>query len=380
MAMSNPKAAQANLDYHAVIDGLGQGVLLFDNDDRLVLDNLAARAILGANLSLVRSEGWPACAMLLDARRLDGPTANEVRAQALKQAEPIRFHTLLAGAYTPCWAAAVYGPGGAIYTMITLEQPDWRALNELMSTFRNEARMAISSTRGHAELITQLVRKAPANLTIDQLASRVVGFAEIMATHMHRLQLLMDLLYRLEVIRTGQLAKDVRRGRKKIVLSNYVEDFLEELVDEALIDPAQTGDLRDRLKVQIPDRLDVAGSTAHLGNILRDLLRNAVLYSPKEAPITLRASRTQQGAAVQIDVVDEGYGIRAKEADRVFAPFQRARQPQIIGEFGYGLSLYLAKAEVEAMGGRIWYESEEGVGSTFSVKLPAWKEITEEEA
>jgi signal transduction histidine kinase len=83
--------------------------------------------------------------------------------------------------------------------------------------------------------------------------------------------------------------------------------------------------------------------------------------------------------AVQIDVIDQGYGIRAKEADRVFAPFQRARQPQIIGEFGYGLSLYLAKAEVEAMGGRIWYESEEGVGSTFSVKLPTWKELSEDD-
>src|SRR5258708_11299362 len=110
MAMSNPKAVQANLDYHAVIDGLGQGVLLFDNDDKLVLDNLAARSILCANLSLVRSEGWPACAMLLDARRLDGPTANEVRAQALKQAEPIRSHTLLAGHYTACWAAPLYAP------------------------------------------------------------------------------------------------------------------------------------------------------------------------------------------------------------------------------------------------------------------------------
>jgi signal transduction histidine kinase len=43
------------------------------------------------------------------------------------------------------------------------------------------------------------------------------------------------------------------------------------------------------------------------------------------------------------------------------------------------LSLYLAKAEVEAMGGRIWYESEEGVGSTFSVKLPTWKELSEDD-
>src|SRR5436190_689369 len=89
--MSNLKEIQASLEFTAVLDGLGQGVLLFDSDDHLVHDNLAARSILGPNLVLVRSEGWPACAMLLDARRMDGPSANEVRAQALGQADPVRF-------------------------------------------------------------------------------------------------------------------------------------------------------------------------------------------------------------------------------------------------------------------------------------------------
>jgi signal transduction histidine kinase len=376
--MTNLKEIQAGLDFNSVLDGLGQGVLLFDSDDHLVFDNLAARSILGPNLVLVRSEGWPACAMLLDARRMDGPSANEVRAQALGQSDPVRFHTLLAGAYTPCWASAVNGAGGKVFTMITLERPDWKALNELMATFRDEARMAINSTRGHAELITQLVQNAPPGMTVPQLAKRIGGFAQIMATHMYRLQMLMDLLQRLEIVRTGQLAADVRKATKKTTLAEFIEDFLEELVDQALIDPAQSDDLRDRLTLQIPDSLTVAASSVHLANIVRDLLRNAVLYSPKGAPITLKATRLKQGNSIQIDVTDEGYGIRAKEADRIFAPFQRARQPQILGEFGYGLSLYLAKAEAEAMGGRIWYESEEGVGSTFSVKLPIWRDTAGE--
>lgn len=114
----------------------------------------------------------------------------------------------------------------------------------------------------------------------------------------------------------------------------------------------------------------VAASQEYLRKALHDVLRNAVLYSPKDTPIILRAARLTPSDVVQIDITDQGCGIRAKEAERVFAPFQRARQPQIMAEFGYGLSLYLVKAELDAMGGRIWYESEEGVGTTFSIKLP----------
>jgi signal transduction histidine kinase len=94
----------------------------------------------------------------------------------------------------------------------------------------------------------------------------------------------------------------------------------------------------------------------------------------KATPIIIMAQTSPQNQSVQIDVIDEGYGIRAKEFERVFASFQRARQPQILGEFGYGISLYLCKHEVEAMNGKIWFESEEGVGTTFSLKLPMWRD------
>ncbi len=377
--MNNPKSPLANLDFRAVLDGLGQGVLLFDSEDRLVLDNLAARGILGPNLILVRSEGWPACAMLLDARRTGGPSVNEIREKALKQTDPIRFSTLLGGAYTPCWAAAIYGPGGKVYTMITMEKPDWRALTELLGTFREESRNAITSTRGHAELIIQLMKKRTPGMTVEQLAQRVTGFAEIMATQMFRLEILMDMLYRLENIRTGQLATDVKKNRKKIQLRDFLEDFAEELTDKPLVDPNRMDDLRDRLTIKVAKDITVGVSPTHLTDILKDLLRNAALYSAKATPIAIQASKVQQNKAIQLDVVDQGYGIRAKEADRIFAPFQRARQPQVIAEFGYGISLYIVKAEIEAMGGRIWYESDEGVGTTFSVKLPAWREISEDE-
>jgi len=367
--------ATVALDYRALIDGLGQGVLLFDISGRLLLDNLAARAILGPNLVLVRSEGWPAMALLLDGPRTVGPSADELREQALRSAAPIRFNTYFAGAYTPCWMAAIHSANGAISLMITIDRPDWEALTELMTTFRNEARMSISATRGHAELITQILRKSADDPKTEALASQVRGFTEIIGTHMFRLQNLMDLLQRLEVIRTGALAREVREARTRVNLANFVEDFLEKMFEESLIDPdLGRVDYRDRLSVNIPDTLAVMASPQHLGYVLRDTLRNAVCYSPPGTAIQLNAYEERTGRAVQIDVIDQGYGIRAKEADRVFKPFQRARQPQIISVDGYGLSLYLCKAELEAMGGRIWFESEEGLGSTFSFQLPVARE------
>ncbi len=369
--MNNSKAAQEHLDLPTVLDAMGQGVVLFDAENRWIMDNLAARTILGANMAAVRSGGWNACAMLLDARRAETLTANEAQAKAQGKPEAVRFATLIAGQYIPCWVSVIYGTSGEKYTMLTLEQADWRPLTELMGTFRSEARMSISSTRGHAELITQLANKRPDNITVEGLAKRVTGFAEIMGTHMFRLQMLMALLQRLEVIRTGQLAGDIRNNRRKLYISEFVEDFLEELADDALIEPSRPDDLRERLILDIPADQTVTAPPTIFGNLVRDLLRNAVQYSPQEAKIILRASPAPQTKFTQIDVIDEGYGVRAKETERVFAPFQRARQPQIIGEFGYGLSLYCAKAEVEAMNGRIWFESEEGVGSTFSFKLPS---------
>jgi signal transduction histidine kinase len=368
--MSNTKPLSDSLDFRAVLDGLGQGVLIFDSEDRLVLDNVAARTILGANLVLVRAEGWRAAAMLLDSGHMERPPADEIRAKALRQAQPVRFHTFLAGAYTPCWATAIYGPGGAIYTMITIERPDWTAMTELTSTFRSEARMSITSTRGHAELIKQVIARRTAKTTVDQLAKQVSGFAGIMAIHMYRLELLMDMLQRLEDIRTGHLAAVIRNNRKAIELSDFLEDFLEEIVESPLVEaPDPDVDYRDRIRVDVPNGVELLASKQHLTHIFRDLLRNSLMYSEPGTPITIRAITAPKARNVQIDIQDAGYGIREKEAGRVFTPFQRARQPQILAEFGYGLSLYLVKMEIEATGGKIWFTSEEGVGTTFSFKL-----------
>jgi len=373
--VNSPKISPLNIDFRAALDALGQAIIIFDNDDHWAMDNLAARTLLGPNLALIRQEGWAACAALLEAHPLRGDTlpASQAREQSGKQANPVRFAAILNGVQYPCWAATIFGSNGAMFTMITLEQPDWTPLHELLETFREEARMAINSTRGHAGLITQLVTKRTEGITVEKLARRVTGFSTIIGEHMFRLQIYMEQLRRLEAIRTGELHGLVRAGRKKVPLSSFLEDFFEELMDDPFMDAEQAGEIRDRLALDVPDNLMLYTNPAYLTHLFRDLLRNAYMYSPKGAAIGVRAVALKNGREGQIDVADSGYGIRARDTERVFAPFQRSTQPQVIAEFGYGLSLYCAKAEVESMNGKLWFQSEEGVGSVFSFKLPLWR-------
>lgn len=364
------------LNYEAVLDGMGQGVLIFDSHDRLVADNLAARNMLGTDLKLIRSSGWKAAAALFNTRITDpDATADAARERARASARPVRFHIYRAGEYFPGWVAAVHAAVGDSFTMVTLEVPDWTALTELMDRFRDEVEHSATATQGHTALILKSMKALKKGETIEQLSKRIGGFVQLIATHAHRIERLMGLFHRLEEVRTGTLVSTVRSERRKINMTDFIEDFLEGLDEITLLDPeSENQDYRSRISATIPDDLEVYASPARLTTVLHDLLRNAIMYSMKASPVLIIAQTSPQGQGVQIDVVDEGYGIRAKEAERVFSAFERSRQPQIIGEFGYGLSLYLCKYEIEAMDGKIWFQSEEGVGTTFSFKLPLWRD------
>ena len=363
-----------NLDFYEILESLGSGLLIFDQHNKLVLDNTAARRILGANLVLIRSEGWAALAMLIEANPGNTVRINDLRMQSQQQDTPMRFGLLVGGSFTPCWIATIHGENGNTFTQIVLDKSDWSVLTELMGTFRSEARSAINDTSGHAKFIKNLLTKPPKNMPMEKLGERTEGMIDLITTEMHHLQLLLDLLHRLELVRTGQLAETVEQARRKIDVEDFLEDFIEEINDDVLDPTIDAKQFYERIQTDIDSNLYLSVSKAALHDILRDVLRNAFIYSEPDTPVILRAMSSSQGRHVTFEIVDEGCGVRQKETDRVFTPFQRARQPQVIREHGYGLSLYLAKAEVESMGGRMWFRSEEGVGSTFSFKLPSYSE------
>jgi two-component system phosphate regulon sensor histidine kinase PhoR len=120
-----------------------------------------------------------------------------------------------------------------------------------------------------------------------------------------------------------------------------------------------------------PETPQVRGDVAHLQNVLRNLVHNAVKFTPTEGTITVSA-RPLDGF-VELRCADTGVGIRSDELPRIFERFWKADSSRRRDGEGSGLGLAIARHVVVAHQGTIRVESEPGKGATFVVTLPAWR-------
>jgi signal transduction histidine kinase len=138
---------------------------------------------------------------------------------------------------------------------------------------------------------------------------------------------------------------------------------------KACVEEARAASGRHAVRVEAPDG-PVVGTwdPDRLSQVLRNLLGNALKYSPDGGEIVVRVE--DRGTEAEVAVRDQGLGIESEALSKLFGRFYRAESvAQAI--HGIGLGLYVTKELVEAHGGRIWAESGgAGQGSTFRFTLP----------
>jgi signal transduction histidine kinase len=157
-------------------------------------------------------------------------------------------------------------------------------------------------------------------------------------------------------------------GRTQLNVSTFDLNTL--ILESIEIVSPQANDKHVAIHFNETDKL-VEGDGGKIKQVVLNLLTNAIKYNRPEGTIDvyLLEDTEQETPFVQISVQDTGYGIPKEHQKNMFQKFFRVPTTQDVAR-GTGLGLTICKAIVESHGGRIWLESEENVGSTFSFTVP----------
>jgi signal transduction histidine kinase len=131
--------------------------------------------------------------------------------------------------------------------------------------------------------------------------------------------------------------------------------------------------VQNAIRLQIPDGLCVSVDPDRIAQVLINLLDNAAKYSRPQGAVTVTARRDDDDMAL-ISIADQGMGIPSADLSRIGQRFYRTDRARSRLQGGSGLGLAIAKALVDAHGGQLWLESEEGIGTTVYFTLSTTRE------
>jgi len=179
-----------------------------------------------------------------------------------------------------------------------------------------------------------------------------------MRTHIDALSALIDDLFELSRLEAG----DISWSLEQVQLAELVG----ETVDAMRLEAEAKG---VAVTASVPDSLSLARANPEkIQRVLFNLIQNAIRHTPADGSVVVRAEPAPTG--IEVEIADSGEGIAADERDLVFTAFYRGGSQAARGEVGAGLGLAVARAIVEAHGGRIWLaDSARGTRVRFS--LPA---------
>lgn len=358
-----------------VINAISDGVIAVNSNGQIELINPAAEQLVGwAHRDAMGLDYKSVLQMLSnDGHELDkttDPVFDVLSTNQPKRRNDLQLQTSSGKKLVIEVVVSPIGRAGSgaiiVFRDITKEQAEERAQAEFISTASHEMRTPVASIEGYLGLALN-----PATATIDAKAHDYITKAHLAAEHLGRL--FQDLL---DVTKAddGRL----QNNPKVIEVVSFTSDVIEGLKPKAdekqlhLFFNASANEKGSGRTIEPIYYVDLDAD--HLREVLANLVENAIKYTPKgEVVIDIEGDDDH----VVISIRDSGIGIPTEDIPHLFQKFYRVDNSDTREIGGTGLGLYLCRRLVEAMGGRIWVESEYKKGSTFSVELPR---ISHEEA
>lgn len=356
--------ARAKVKDDALLESIGEGVIATDNNGKIILMNPAAETMLGWKLDeavgKLLAETVPA--EDTEGKRIPGEarplSVALTTSDAVTTVHPDHYYVRKNGTRFP--VAVTVTPirldgktVGAIEVFhdVSAEKELEKMRTSFLQIASHQLRTPLSGTKW---LIETLQRKIHGTLTVGQEEY----LAELYNVNERMIRLVQDMLSFLR-LESG----DMQVKKEPVSVASFYGEMVIMLGSAA----KNAGIvLTDATKDYVA--VTVETDTQMLRTILESLVSNAIAYSKSGDEVVLGAKEEADSAI--FFVKDTGIGIPKEEQRRVFEKFYRASNAKLVRPSGTGLGLAITVMFAEKIGGKVWFESEEGKGSTFYLRIP----------
>jgi two-component system phosphate regulon sensor histidine kinase PhoR len=338
----------------AILDGMLEGLVAIDASTEVILYNRAAARMFG----LPPRPPHPRPRLIEITR---DPEINEAFRAVLKSGAPDRRRVEVLRRDRRLYAlnvnpiglgsleSANAGAAGVFFDITELERLE-RVRRDFFANLSHELRTPLTAILAYIETLLDGALEDPQNN---------VRFMQIVQKHALRMQNLVRDITDLSMIESGEVSLRIE-----------VHD-LAQVVDEMVVLAGSRAEAAGvSVSNRVPRGFKVCADRYRLEQILNNLIDNAVKFNNQGGRVEVAAERGGDGSSI-VRVSDTGVGIPHAELGRVFERFYRADRSRSREAGGSGLGLAIVKHLARAHGGDVTVESQQALGSTFSVMLPA---------
>lgn len=375
---------KSNARYNVMLDSVGDGLIAVDEHGLVEFVNSQALQLLGYSKEELVGQPLTAVVMAKDQRGEIIPHANRPITKVLRSGKSIvinqaskerhffirkdRSEFVTALVCSPVTISGEVRGALQLFHDMSIEEQLDRSKSEFVSLASHQLRTPLNVISWYVE---KLLSKKKGDLNIAQS-----GYLNEVRVNTERMIRLVADLLNVTRVELGR----VKLKYEVVDLTTLIPELIKEIAP--LLEQKK---LTFSSNVVLPNGGTFTNSDQSVVTvIIQNLLSNAVKYTPDFGSITMTASETFSGAipneakeiveahssGVFISVRDSGIGIPASQQEKIFSKLFRADNVTNLDVSGTGLGLYVTQSFAEALGGTIWFESEESKGSTFSVFIP----------
>src|SRR5438093_1299812 len=336
--------SQGKQRLESILEAMGQGVMVLDQNGRITLTNTSVGALLGADRALTGKTP-------LEVFR-SPDLENAVREVVAGGGPRVLEMPIGPGRIVQANVAPVPNRSGNIESVVVVfhDLTEIRRTEKMRRDFvanvSHEFKTPLTSIRGYAETLLSGAKDDP---TIAP------DFLRTIETNAKYLEALVN-----DLLTLARLEAEVPAKMERVSLRSIINEQIE----------SRKNAIRERnidVTVNCPD-VEIQADRSRLSTAVSNLIDNAIHYNRPGGAI--RISAEQQNGTLNVSVADSGHGIPSHELQRIFERFYRVDKSRTRESGGTGLGLSIVKHAIESQGGTISVASRLGSGSTFTIRLP----------